>query len=270
MAFHELVLLHGQPGLGSEWDQVVAALPDRFGALLPDRPGHGSSAQSGGGLDVNAAAVLAEMDARGIERAVLVGHSYGGGVALRVAQTAPGRVEALVLLASVGPGCLNGWDWLLAAPLAGPICSRTSWQFTPWFARAVMRLLARRQGHRAAMRRHVNLYVWGFTGWQHGPLWRTFLTEQRALMHEAAGLAEAARSASMPALILSDRHDPMVPFRTAEALAGLLPDARLHPMQGAGHHLPLRAPEEVAAQITAFLNDLDARSPEHQGANAEP
>lgn len=262
------MLLHGQPGLGSEWDQVAARLPARFRAILPDRPGHGSSAQSGGGLDVNAAAVLAEMDARGIERAVLVGHSYGGGVALRVAAIAPARVEALVLLASVGPDCLNGWDWLLAAPLAGPLCSRMGWQLTPWFARALLRLLSRRQGRDAAIRRHVNTYVWGYTTWQNGPLWRTFLTEQRALMDEAAGLAGAARSVRVPALVVSDTRDPMVPFRTAQALAGLIPGARLRVIDGAGHHLPLRAPEEVAAQITAFLDDADVRCGEPEQASA--
>lgn len=260
------MLLHGQPGLGSEWDQVAAGLPERFHALLPDRPGHGVSAQPGGGLEVNAAAVLAEMDARGIERAVLVGHSYGGGVALHVAAAAPGRVEALVLLASVGPDCLNGWDWLLAAPLAGPLCARVSWQLTPWFARAVMRRLVRRQGRQAAIRRHVNTFVWGYTSWQNGPLWRTFLTEQRALMGEAAGLADAARSVRAPALVVSDSRDPMVPFRTAQALASLIPDARLHVIEGAGHHLPLRAPGEIAAQIAAFLDDVDARSGESEQA----
>ncbi|MGI9004623.1 MAG: alpha/beta fold hydrolase [Streptosporangiaceae bacterium] len=268
MRSHDLVLLHGQPGLGSEWDQVTAGLPGRFRVLAPDRPGHGSSAQPGGGLDVNAAAVLAQMDARGIDRAVLAGHSYGGGVALRVAAIAPGRVEALVLLASVGPDCLNGWDWLLAAPLAGPFLSRMGWQLTPWFARAMMRLFAIRPGREAAIRRHVNTYVWGCTGWRNGPLWRTFLTEQRALMVEAAGLAGAARSVRVPALVVSDTSDPMVPFRTAQALVGLIPDARLHVIEGAGHHLPLRAPEEVAAQVTAFLDDIDARCGESEQASA--
>ncbi|HEX9065183.1 MAG TPA: alpha/beta hydrolase [Streptosporangiaceae bacterium] len=267
MSSHDLVLLHGQPGLGSEWDQVVAGLPARFRALAPDRPGHGASTQVGGGLDVNAAAVLADLDARGIQRAVLVGHSYGGGVALRVAATAPERVEALVLLASVGPDCLSGADWLLAAPVAGPICSRVAWQLTPWFGRAVMRVLARRQGRDAAIREHVNTYVWGCAGWQNGPLWRTFLTEQRALMSEASWLAGAARAVRAPTLVISDTSDPMVPFRTAQALARLIPDARLHVIEGAGHHLPLRAPEEVAAQITGFLTDLDARPEEPETAS---
>jgi pimeloyl-ACP methyl ester carboxylesterase len=55
----------------------------------------------------NARAVLADLEARGIERAVLVGHSYGGGATLSVAQLAPERVEALVLLASVGTRLLD-------------------------------------------------------------------------------------------------------------------------------------------------------------------
>ena len=203
-----------------------------------------------------------------MERVVLVGHSYGGGVALRVAEVAPDRVEALVLLASVGPDCLNGWDRLFAAPLTGPFCSRACWQLTPWVGRAALRLFGRRRGAQAAMRRHVNFYVWGCTGWQNGQLWRTFLTEQRALMGEADGLADAARAVRVPALIMSDRRDPMVPVRTAQALTSLIPDARLHLIKGAGHHLPLRAPEEVAAQITAFLDEIDARTGESEPASA--
>ena len=48
-----------------------------------------------------------------------MGHSYGGGVALTVAQQAPERVEALVLLASVGPGCLTGGTGCSRPPSPG-------------------------------------------------------------------------------------------------------------------------------------------------------
>jgi len=255
---HDLVLLHGQPGLGAEWRQVLGRLPEQIRAVAPDRPGHGSSRQAGGGMDVNAAAVLAELDARGIERAVLAGHSYGGGVALSVAARAPERVEALVLLASVGPDCLNGWDRLLAAPVAGPVCSLFAWKLTPWLARARLRGPIRRLGTEAAARRHVNTYVWGFTRWDHGPLWRTFLAEQRALIEEARHLAALAARVRVPVLLLADRADTLVPFRTAVALSRSLPDARLVPIDGAGHHLPLRAPAEVVGEISGFLESLDA------------
>jgi pimeloyl-ACP methyl ester carboxylesterase len=213
---------------------------------------------TGGGLDVNTAAVLADMDARGVDRAVLVGHSYGGGVALSVAARAPDRVEALILLASVGPDCLNGWDRLLAAQAAGPVCSLFAWKLTPWLARAGLRRPVRRHGAEVAARRHVNTYVWGFTGWDHGPLWRTFLTEQRALVREAGSFDGLARQIRVPALVMADPKDALVPFRTAVALSQSLPDARLRPIEGVGHHLPLCAPAEVAAAITGFLESLDA------------
>jgi pimeloyl-ACP methyl ester carboxylesterase len=98
-------------------------LPAQLHAIAAGRPGYGSSRLPAGGFAANARAVLADLDSRGIERAVLVGHSYGGGVALWAAALAPHRVEAVVLLASVGPGCVNGRDRLLAAPGAGPLCA---------------------------------------------------------------------------------------------------------------------------------------------------
>src|SRR5260370_23765622 len=128
---HELVLLHGQPGSAADWDQVAGLLPARFHAVAADRPGYGSSQLPAGGFGANARAVLDDLNLRGIERAVLVGHSYGGGVALSVASLAPHRVEAVVLLASVGPGCANVWDRLLAAPRARQLCALVAWPSAP-------------------------------------------------------------------------------------------------------------------------------------------
>ena len=147
---HELVLLHGQPGSPADWQQVAARLPARLHAVAPDRPGYGSSPLPAGGFAANARAVLDDLDSRGIKRAVLVGHSYGGGVALSAASMAPSRVEAVILLASVGPGCVNGWDRLLAAPGAGQLCALVAWRLTPWIARARLAWLGRRRGARYA------------------------------------------------------------------------------------------------------------------------
>ena len=211
-------------------------------------------------MRINADAVLEDLDARSIERAVLVGHSYGGGVALHVAARAPDRVEALVLLASIGPDCLTSWDRLLAAPVTGPVCAVFAWKLTPWFARFRLRLIARRLGSELAVRRYVNWFVWGYTRWQYGPLWRTFLAEQRALVREADDFATVAASVRVPVLLVSDPNDTMVPFRTTVALSKSLPDVRLHLIEDAGHHLPMRAPDRVAQEIVAFLDALDARS----------
>jgi pimeloyl-ACP methyl ester carboxylesterase len=143
---HELVLLHGQPGSAADWLQVAGRLPVQLHAIAADRPGYGSSQLRAGGFAANAQAVLDDLDSRGIKRAVLVGHSYGGGVALSAASLAPHRVEAVVLLASVGPGCVNRWDRLLAAPLVGPLCALVAWRLTPWIARARLAQIAWRRG----------------------------------------------------------------------------------------------------------------------------
>jgi pimeloyl-ACP methyl ester carboxylesterase len=250
---YELVLLHGQPGSPADWVPLAGRLPAQFHAVAADRPGYGSSRLAAGGFAANARALLADLDSRGVKRAVLVGHSYGGGVALSAASLAPERVAAVVLLASVGPGCVNGWDRLMAAPGAGQLCALVAWRLTPWIARARLAQIRRRRGRRIRPDEHVNWQVWAGTGRQYRPLWRTFLTEQRALLRELGELESAIPAVQAPVLLLADPDDTQVPVGTARRLAQTLPDARLQLVQGAGHHLPRRAPDEVADAIVAFL-----------------
>ena len=63
-------------------------------------------------------------------------------------------------------------------------------------------------------------------------------------------------------LVLADPRDTLVPVETARRLAQSLPDARLQLINGAGHHLPRRAPGAVADAIGAFLAAMDAEQPD--------
>jgi pimeloyl-ACP methyl ester carboxylesterase len=250
---HELVLLHGQPGSPADWQLIAGRLPAMLHPLAIDRPGYGTSPLPAGGFTAGGRAVLDDLDSRDIRRAVLVGHSYGGGVALSAASLAPHRVEAVVLLASVGPGCVNGWDRLLAAPGAGQLFALVAWRLTPWIARARLARISRRRGRPLRPDEHVNWQVWGHAGSEHSPLWRTFLAEQRALLRELGELEHAIGLVQAPVLVLADPSDTLVPLDTARRLARALPDARLQLVEGAGHHLPRRAPDAVADAIVAFL-----------------
>jgi pimeloyl-ACP methyl ester carboxylesterase len=253
------VLLHGQPGSGADWQQVTDRLPAGLRAVALDRPGYGASRQGAGGFAVNARSVVAELDARGVDRAVLVGHSYGGGVALSVAQLAPERVEALVLLASVGPGCLTGWDWLLAAPVAGEVCALTAWWLTPWLARARLRAITLLRRQPIAASEYVNWHIWGHAHHDHGPVWRSFLIEQRALVGELGDLTVSLADVAQPVLLLADPHDTLIPVSTTHQLAAVLPDARVQLVDQIGHHLPRRGASQIAAAIVDFLAALDTR-----------
>jgi pimeloyl-ACP methyl ester carboxylesterase len=258
---HELVLLHGQPGSPADWHAVTALLPPQLRALAADRPGYGASRRPAGGFTANAQAVIEDLDARGVQNAVLVGHSWGGGVALRAASLAPDRVQAVVLLAGVGPGCVTSLDWLLAAPGIGSLSSLLAFRWTPWIARTRLAWLRRRHGRPLYPGESASLQVWGHAGAGDWPLWRTFLTEQRALLFELAELEAAAESIRVPVLLIADPADRVVPVKTSHRLAALLPDARLLLVAGAGHHLPRRAPRAVADAITEFLAAVDGGQP---------
>lgn len=256
MGSRHLVLLHGQPGAGSDWGAVARRLPAPLRPLLLDRPGYRSSPHPAGDFNANARVVLAEMDAAGIDEAVLVGHSYGGGVALAAAGQAPDRVSGLVLVASVGPGCLSGWDTLLAAPIAGPVCAVAAWWLTPWLARARLARIRRLRDRPLDPAEYVNWDIWAQASHEHGAMWRTFLTEQRALVHGLDDLVTGIQRVRAPALVLADPADSMVPVATARALRDLLPGARLQLIGNGGHHLPRRTPEAVADAITEFLQTI--------------
>ncbi len=267
---HELVLLHGQPGSPADWEQVAERLPAQHHVIAVDRPGYGTNALPAGGLAANAHAVIDGLNARRIDRAVLVGHSYGGGIALSAAKAAPDRVEAIVLLASVGPGCIGFLDKMLAAPATGPACAFIAWKLTPWIARARL-AAARRFCARSLRPNHlVNWQVWGHADNASATLWRTFLIEQRALLRELVELERALPSIAVPVLIIADPLDAIVPAKTARALAATLPDARLRLISGVGHHLPRRAPNAVADAISAFLASLDAGQPVSVVAEGQP
>jgi pimeloyl-ACP methyl ester carboxylesterase len=257
MGSRAIVMLHGQPGSRSDWQQVTDLLPAELRVLALDRPGYGASGHAAGGFAVNARAVIAELDTAGIERAVLVGHSHGGGVALSVAALAPERVEALVLLASVGPGCLTGWDRLLAAPVAGEVCAVTAWRLTPWLARARLSVIGRLRGRPIAAGEYVNWHIWGNAHYDRGALWRTFLTEQRALVGELASLTASLSDVRQPVLMLADPQDTLVPVTTTYQLAAALPNARVELVHDIGHHLPRRGAADTAARIVQFLAGLD-------------
>lgn len=252
-----VLLLHGQPGAGADYDAVVAALPEGTRALAPDRPGYGGNPLGPDGYEANARWALAELDRAGIERAVLVGHSWGGGVAITAAALAPDRVLGLVLAASVGPGSVAVSDRLLAGPVTGEVSSLVAWKLTPWLARRAVRRRVQSLGR--PLRAHEDVYsqTWAEASHDHGDVWRTFLVEQRALVAGAAALDARLADVRAPTVVLGDPGDQVVPHGTARALHERIAGARLRRTPGSGHHVPRRAPVELARAVA----ELGAAAP---------
>jgi pyruvate dehydrogenase E2 component (dihydrolipoamide acetyltransferase) len=100
------VLVHGYGGDKNSWLFVQEPLARTRTVHAIDLPGHGASDKDvgDGSLDILARTVTGFLDATGIERAHLVGHSLGGAVVAAVAAAAPERVSALTLVAPAGFG----------------------------------------------------------------------------------------------------------------------------------------------------------------------
>ncbi len=125
-------LIHGASGnLNDMTFRLGPMLAERYEVIAVDRPGHGlSGLPPGGGVSINRQAALLRgaLDAIGIRRPIVVGHSYGGAVALAWAVDTPDSLSALVLLAAPSQtwdGGLGLTTDLLANPVTGPVAART-------------------------------------------------------------------------------------------------------------------------------------------------
>jgi len=99
----DLVLIHGASGSGRDMTfDLVGRLSDRYRVIVPDRPGFGySDALPGGGTLEQQAGLLADLAGKlGADRPLVVGHSYGGSVALAWAVHRPDNIAGLVTLSA--------------------------------------------------------------------------------------------------------------------------------------------------------------------------
>jgi pimeloyl-ACP methyl ester carboxylesterase len=101
-----VVLIHGMVNSSRHWEEVALQLATDHTVVAPDLIGHGDSATPRGdySLGAHAAVVRDLLAVIGIERATIVGHSLGGGVAMQFFYQFPQRVERLALISSGGLG----------------------------------------------------------------------------------------------------------------------------------------------------------------------
>ena len=101
-----VVLIHGMINSSRHWQGVASRLAASHRVVAPDLIGHGGSATPRGdySLGAHAASIRDLLAAIGVDRATIVGHSLGGGVAMQFFYQFPQRTERLVLISSGGLG----------------------------------------------------------------------------------------------------------------------------------------------------------------------
>lgn len=243
------LFIHCSMGRAASWTGVQEALLDKLAMTSFDRPGHGQSAPwRGDGGAAGLHDITTQIAGSLIDRrADVIGHSFGGTVALRLAMQRPERVRSLVLIEPVLLAAARGSARLaefrvamdeIAASLAAGDRPAAAAQFNdlvnpdaPWSG-----LSGRARDMLAAQ---IHLVV----------------EESAVVTDDAAGLLAPGRleAVTQPVLLIEGSLSPPLLHEVNAALAARLPQARRVVVAGAGHMAPITHPDSVAAEIAAFL-----------------
>lgn len=246
-----VVFLHGLGHASSTWETLLPSLARHFRVFAIDMLGCGRSDKPRIDYTLWALATYTRyfMDAVGIERAHLVGHSLGGGIAMHAAFQYPERVGRLALIATGGLGhdlrlllriaTLPGASLALAG-LTSPLWMRLVEQvrfskLTAPLARENMRMWVRLgdADHRRVFMRMLR-GVCNFTGQTVSAVERLSLMQQ-------------------PVLLIWGECDKTIPPTHARRAAALMQNCQLEILPGCNHYPPLEQPEVVAPLLERFL-----------------
>jgi pimeloyl-ACP methyl ester carboxylesterase len=266
-----LLLLHGIGNNCQTWSGVIDRLAETHTVIAPDLLGHGASDKPRGDYSIAAYAngmrdLLSVLD---IEKATVVGHSLGGGIALQFAYQFPERCERLALVGSggLGPELSAG---LRAATLPGAELVLTALTGVSGPLRMGFQGL-NRIGRMAGWRRVRDLAEAGdaLLALKDVEARRAFLRTLRGVV-DAHGQAVTALDRlylanSIPMLVIWGSRDPIVPALHAETVRRLVPTARIDVFQGAGHWPHLDDPDRFCDVLLDFMattepaqHDLDS------------
>jgi len=244
-----LVLLHGWAMHGGVFAPLVARLRDRYTLHVVDLPGHGLSRDSGVPLVLDA---CVDAIAAQVPVAPWCGWSLGGLIALHAAATRPTQVPALALLCA-NARFVRGEDWRYGV---SPEIFRD-------FATGL------RADYRATLDRFIALEAFGSDHakeeirtlrddlFARGEPAADVLADGLELL-ETTDLRAVLPTLAVPSLWLAGRRDRLVDPRAMRDAAALAPRATLHVFEHAGHAPFLTHADEVAVQLSAFLDDADA------------
>jgi pimeloyl-ACP methyl ester carboxylesterase len=253
-----LVFVHGMASSSAAWTRAGALLARRFTVVAPDLLGHGETVTAGGDYSLGAQATLLRdlVVALGYERATIVGHSYGGGVAMQFAYQYPERCERLVLVGSGGLGLevnlLLRLLTLAGAELVLPIFCR--------------RELADAANTLARWTRAVGLRptaaaeeIWrGYSSLADARTRAAFFRTLRAVIgfdgQQVSAADRLALAANVPTLIVWGARDGIIPVEHAHRAHAGIPGSRLELFEHAGHFPHCEAPERFAQTVTDFVD----------------
>lgn len=255
-----LLLVHGMGGGYENWRGVMGPLARNYTVVAPDLPGHGASAPGSGDYSVGALAVGLRdlLLALGHERATLVGHSLGGGIAMQLAYQFPELAERLVLVSSGGLGPEVSLLLRAAALPGSELWITASSRTASWVGPAVGRGLAAIRFRPSPATVEV---ARGYASLADPCRRAAFLATLRSVINVGGQRIDASDrlylTAGLPALIVWGVRDSIIPVSHGERAHAAIIGSRLEIFDGVGHIPQLEAPERFVAVLERFLEQTE-------------
>lgn len=255
-----LIFLHPSTGYGRMWEWTANALGDRFHIFAPDQRGHGFSGRPDGDYSAEEYAddVVQFMDAIGTERAIIVGHSLGGRIAQVFAGRYPGRVSAMILVASPHPSNFTATRDAARAILANAADTSNHPEEFASVEDAITFMKARWPWSPESddtLRHRIEYNFEHREGGRVAPRYDNVRVAQ-GLAYLTANLRPYAARAECPVLILLAKKGTLTRSQ-AESLAPFWKNARIAEIEGT-YALQMDNPKGVAGAIIDFTEEFEA------------
>jgi pimeloyl-ACP methyl ester carboxylesterase len=256
-----VVLIHGMVNSSKHWEQVALGLADRYAVVAPDLLGHGDSAAVRGdySLGAHACSIRDLLTTIGIDRATVVGHSLGGGIAMQFFYQFPQRVERLALISSGGlghevspmlrgaalPGATAG-IWLVANRRVRAALDR---------AGEGMRVRGSRKGV------YLQAIARAMRPLQEAAARRAFVQTLRSVIdvrgQHVSAVDRLYLLGELPTLIVWGERDNTIPMAHGLAAHEQIPNSRFVSLPRAAHFPNLENPEGLADALLEWLDDTE-------------
>ncbi|HEX4395855.1 MAG TPA: alpha/beta fold hydrolase [Mycobacterium sp.] len=243
-----VLMLHGSgPGVSAlaNWQHNIPTLAQRFRVLAPDIVGFGTTERPEDivySLRTWTDHVWAFMDARGMEKARVIGNSLGGRIALQMATDQPDRIAKMVLMGTPGVG-MTPTEGLAALRAYEPSHDAMRELLRNYFAVDPAMIT----DELVQIRYEASIADGAYEAY------RAMFFDPRHAGSELGITEDEVRAIATPTLLIHGREDKVVAPQVSVAMLGLLPNADLHVFSACGHWTQIERADEFSAVVSDYL-----------------
>jgi pimeloyl-ACP methyl ester carboxylesterase len=246
-----VVLIHGNPGSCQDWAQLYTPISKHYCGFAFDRPGHGHSDRPNHRpitVDIQAQMLNAALRTLNVERPILIGHSWGGSLALAYALEFQDEISGMVLLAPAAYESDDGVSFLTKLPALPVIGDLINFLFTPLLGASVVREDLQKAFSPDPVPKHYLRHV--LSEWTRPKKVKWYSVDDALLNTSLPKFTDRYPEIRIPVVILTGDSDLIVPAQeNAHRLYRALPHAELVVLEKTGHQIPFTRPGAVVDAI---------------------